>query len=126
LAWALTQLGRLPEAAAHYRVLLTHDPTLIGVRSNLASVLLADGRPSEAIDVLRQATEVSPPDRVIAFFSEALVTRPDDASSRLGLLKAYLTLGRLDLAREQYEVLRQRHPSLSVSVGALLPAITSE
>jgi Flp pilus assembly protein TadD len=126
LAWTLTKLGRLPEAAAHYRTLLIHEPTLVAARSNLAGVLIADGRPSEALDVLRQASDGSSPEEVIDFFSEALVARPGDASLRLGLLQGYLTSGRVDLAREQYAVLRRLHPSLSVSVGALLPIVASK
>jgi tetratricopeptide (TPR) repeat protein len=126
LAWTLTKLGRLPEAAEHYRTLLIHEPTLVAARSSLAAVLIADGRPSEALDVLRQASDGNSPEDVIAFFSGALVARPDDASLRLGLLQAYLTSGRVDLAREQYEVLRRLDPSLSVSVGALLPIVTSK
>jgi hypothetical protein len=125
LAWTLTKLGRLPDAAAHYRALLAHDPTLLSARSNLAGILLAEGRPSEAIDVLGQATIVSPPDQVIAFYSQALAARPDEASLRLGLLKAYLAVGRPELARQQYQALRQRNPSLGVSVVALLPTVAS-
>jgi protein O-mannosyl-transferase len=123
LGWTLAKLGRRSEAAGHYRIALAADPTMMGVRTNLAGVLLADGRPSEAIDVLGRAAEVSPPDQVVAFLNEALAARPDDASLRLGLVQTYLAIGQVDLARAQYQTLRERQPSVALSVATLLPAV---
>jgi hypothetical protein len=123
LAWTLTRLGLFTEAAEHYRVVLAHQPEALPVRSNLAIALQAAGQPGEAAHVLYGALEIGRPEAVAAFFREAASARPGEAVLRLGLVQAYLALGRPDLARPEYEILATLDPGLAeVGAGTLKSA----
>jgi tetratricopeptide (TPR) repeat protein len=96
--WSLGQravlAGSYEEAVSHWRRVLELDPRMPQVSGNLALALMSLGRHQEAVDVLEkgpQAANLSGFDRFV-------------------LGQAYLQLGQLDRARDNYEKAIQLQP----------------
>lgn len=139
LGLAFAGLGRLPEAAAQYEEVLARRPDAAPVRQHLALALAQMGRPDEAVAQLRVAalaaaadagvqmslgftfTQLGRPADAVAQFRRAIELGGDAALARLGLVQAYLALGRTVLAREEYETLRALDPRLADRVRAAFP-----
>ncbi|OLB93597.1 MAG: hypothetical protein AUH30_19810 [Candidatus Rokubacteria bacterium 13_1_40CM_68_15] len=124
LGLALMAAGRSQEAVPHFEQVLAKYPTHNESRNNLAVSLLQLGRYDSAIDHLHEILRQEP-DHVLAHtnlgaafldlhrpadalveLERASVIKPDLPQPRVGLIKTYLALGRVDAARSQLEVLR--------------------
>ena len=107
--------GRLNEAYAALDDYVRVDPLHVGARKLLATIVIAQGRPAEAIDYLRPALEVTPDDpSLLALLGRALMGDrryseaadmleraarfSDDPSIRTDLARLRLAAGRRDEA----------------------------
>ena len=109
LGQAYAQVGRLPEAIAAYQQELAIHPHMAAARMGLGTTLIRIGRPAEAIPHL-----------------EAVIARnPRAGVPHLALAEAYLALGDLGRAREQYEVLRELDAVWAAQLGDRIAAATS-
>ncbi len=81
LAEALSLVGRVAEARAHYQVALELDPSLVASTANLGEAMLrGSDRTSEAIAAWERALETAPDDvLVLNRLAWVLATHPDDA-----------------------------------------------
>lgn len=76
----LLRLGDRPRATAMYEWTLRLDPNRAGAYLNLAHLLVAEGRPFDAADLLRGRTQDAPTDIDAArFLADLLSTHPDAA-----------------------------------------------
>src|SRR5207247_10678332 len=137
LGLAVMAAGRSGEAVSHFELLLAKYPTHNETRNNLAVSLLQLGRYEPAIvqlhEILRQE-----PDHVLAHtnlgsafldlhrpgdaaveLERAAVIKPDLPQPRVGLIKTYLALGRMDAARSQPEILRGIDAVAAVHISPL-------
>lgn len=149
MAYALQQVGRLPEAAAHYRKALALKPDYVDAATNLGNVLTALGNHGEAADcyerVLAQATSaeahynlgsawarIGRLDDAIVQFERALTLKGDLVGAHNNLANALVAQGRPDQALAHFEraialdpKLIQAHANLGtvlLSLGRLEPA----
>src|SRR2546425_916972 len=84
------QLGRYDSAIDHLHEILRQEPDHVLAHTNLGAAFLDLHRPADALVELERAS----------------VIKPDLPQPRVGLIKTYLALGRVDAARSQLEVLR--------------------
>jgi len=78
-----------------YRTALAHAPRLVAARYNLGLVLLATGRPGDAVEILKPGLEIAPRDSALA----------------MTLADAYFTLGRNHEAAEAYARVLEAEPA---------------
>lgn len=90
LAVALLQVGRYEPAMAHLKEVLRQEPDNVLAHTNLGSALLDLRRPADAVVELERAAAI----------------KPDLPQPRIGLIKTYLALGRVDAGWSQLEILR--------------------
>lgn len=132
LAIALTDQGRLAEAAEHYRALLAVDPSNPKAHLGLGQVLARANQPEPALTHLRQAAELQPEnplthynlglllsslgrdDEAIAAYRRALEAEPDFPEAHTNLATALLIRGDLDGAEKHYREALRIRPDLSV------------
>ncbi len=120
-ACVLGRLGRLDEAAEHYRKALEIQPDYVDASNNLGIVLARLGRLDEAMAHYEAVLKVHPRvaeahynfafalacrgrlDEAIAHYRKGLEIRPDDASAHYYLGLALQAQGRTDEAIAQYQ-----------------------
>jgi hypothetical protein len=68
--------------------------------------------------VIDAAWNFHEPAGLARYFEEAARHRPEAPVPRLGLVRAWLTLGDVERARAEFEVLRRLHPELAAVVVA--------
>src|SRR5262245_35227212 len=138
------QAGRLLQAQAAYRQILTIDPSHADAHNNLGNVLSALGRPAEAEASCREALRLRPnypqahnnlgnvlsalgrPAEAEASCREALRLRPNHPEAHLNLGNALKDLGRPAEAEASYrEALRLRpnYPQAHGNLGNVLSAL---
>jgi protein O-mannosyl-transferase len=139
LGLALARLGRLPEALAQYEAVLTERPDALEARQGFAQALHQVGRREEAVEQLRVAglmaaddagvqvslgfvlMRLGNPADAVSRFNRAIELEGHTAPAHLGLSQAYLALGRMARAREEYEALRALDPGLAARLSAAFP-----
>ena len=102
LGAALISVNRAEAALPYLERAVTLRPDHVLARTNLATGLMRMNRVSDAVVQYRQAVAVdgaAPPPRA-------------------GLVRAYLALGRMDLARQEYQIVYRLDPRLARSLGA--------
>lgn len=88
-AKALRRLGRTEAAEAAYHAALARSPRQVGLHLGLGSLLLADGRPGEALEPLRRATVLAPGDAAThATYAAALASHGEASRAEMALRKA--------------------------------------
>ena len=102
LGVALISLNRAEAALPHLERAVALRPDHVLARTNLGAGLMRMDRVSDALEQYRKAVAV-----------DAAAPPP-----RAGLVRAYLALGRRDLARQEYEVVSRLDPRLARSLGA--------
>jgi tetratricopeptide (TPR) repeat protein len=90
LAAALIDQRRLDEATLELHKVLRQDPNHIGANVNMGVTLIEAKRPAEAIPYLQRGLEL----------------KADVWQARIALVRAWLALGRPDLALQQYEAVK--------------------
>jgi tetratricopeptide (TPR) repeat protein len=117
--------GRLADAETALRAELEHHHDDLQSRQHLAIVLDSQQRPEEAIALLRGVLQAQPdfpnaryllgkmllaqgaPSEAEGHLEAAARLAPEDANVAYQLWKAYQTLGRAELARQQFELYRR-------------------
>jgi Flp pilus assembly protein TadD len=87
----------------------------------VATILAADD-PGGQLSIGFTLVQLGRPDDAIPRFHRAIELGADPGPARLGLGRAYLALGRLGPAREEYEALRALNPRLAARLRAALDA----
>jgi len=137
LGQAHEQLGLLPEAIAAYWQELAVRPAAPEARMRLGGALAKAGQPAAALEELEGALSAgwASPDlwinlglaldslgryrEAIDRFGQALQASPRNAVAVLGLARSHLHLGQKELARADYETLKELDPiSRSGSAGS--------
>jgi hypothetical protein len=113
LGIALEALGRRDEAIASYQRGLDVVPGSLAVRLQLATALLAAGRLGEVVSTIDGAWRLYEATALLPYFEAAVRHRPLAAVPRLGLMRAWLAVGRRDRARAEHETLARLHPGLA-------------
>jgi tetratricopeptide (TPR) repeat protein len=106
LAVALMEDGRLDDAMRELRTVLNQDPNHFGGILNTGVALIEARRAVEALPYLERA----------------LALKPNVPQVRAGLLRAWLALGRPDLARAEYSQLRKLDDNAASRLAPLLLA----
>jgi Flp pilus assembly protein TadD len=138
---ALQQVGRLADAEARYRQVVSLAPQAVEANNNLGLVLGRQGRNAEALDFFRRAVELSPGSLVFhnnlgialldlerhaeaeACFRAALTLDPDHVGARHNLGKSLYVQGRLEEAGQVLQdALRRKQddPRILNDMGVLL------
>jgi predicted TPR repeat methyltransferase len=133
-AVALHRAGRLDEAAARYREILTGEPAHAGALHLLGVVEAQRGHHVEASRLIQQAISVDASlaaahsnlgnvwialgslDKALASYDRALALQPDDRQSLMGRGKAYWLLGHLFEALDAYEAALRIDPACAESL----------
>ena len=118
LGLALEALGRRDAAIDAYERGLALSPRALEVRLSLARAFLAAGHLGGAVVVVDAAWRFHEPVGLARFFEEAARDEPEAPVPRLGLVRAWLTLGDVERARAEFEVLRRLYPDLAAVVAA--------
>jgi tetratricopeptide (TPR) repeat protein len=113
LGLALEATGRRADAIQAYRVGLGLAPHGLAVRLSLATALLSAGRLDETVVVVDEALRYHEPAALAQYFEDVARHRPDAPVPRLGLVRAWRTLGERERAQAELEVLRRLHPGLA-------------
>ncbi len=131
LGLALTKVGHLSEATEHFHQFLARYPYDVAARNNLAVALMRQGKLGEAVEHLQQANRLNPahlqvrtnlgvaftelgrPAEAIEHFRRAIELKPEAPYPHFGLARAYLALGKTDLARAEYEVVKRLDPGIA-------------
>jgi tetratricopeptide (TPR) repeat protein len=87
LTWALSSLGRVDEAETAARRAVAIDDTCAAAHANLASVLLQQGRPGEALPAIERSLELDPSETtsqiIRAQVQQALGHEPAQSAARV-------------------------------------------
>ena len=141
LGLALWGMGDVEAAMRHLNIAVTRGPNNPILLNNMSIVLLDQKRPSEAMRYLERAYRIDPnffpslvnlgvaiaetgqPEKALTYLLRAKELRPDEPIVHVNLTRAYRALGKSDLAREEFEVLRKLDGPLARSLESeLLPA----
>jgi tetratricopeptide (TPR) repeat protein len=95
LGLALSEKGRLSEAAEHLRTALALEPSHRNAQNTLGSVLAKMGRPEAAI----------------AAFEKVIKIDPDYAGAYYNLGRVYRSMGRFDAAARNFKKAVELHPA---------------
>ncbi|MFQ5899333.1 MAG: tetratricopeptide repeat protein, partial [Candidatus Methylomirabilia bacterium] len=142
LGLALLELGRLPEAAEQLRLALQRDPDDGRARNNLVVALLRQGRPDEAMAHLGHVIRLEPefgyanlgaaltdlgrPAEALDHVRRAIELNPESAFAHFELARAYVALGKVGAAREEYEIVRRLDPQLANVLSPLVNSSRSD
>ncbi|HEX2501007.1 MAG TPA: BTAD domain-containing putative transcriptional regulator [Methylomirabilota bacterium] len=113
LGLALEATGRRAEAIHAYREGLGLTPHGLAIRLSLATALLGAGRLDETVVVVDEALRYHEPAALAQYFEDVARHKPDAPVPRLGLVRAWRTLGERERARAELDVLRRLHPGLA-------------
>ncbi len=141
---ALHQAGRLEEAMAHYRRVLTRDPEHFEALHLMGIGKIQIGQTDEGAELIARAIAVNPDlptahsnlgmalnalgryDEALAACDRALAIHPDSADAHINRANALSELGRLDEALAGYDraaALRPNDPSVHYNRGRALAAL---
>jgi superkiller protein 3 len=132
---ALANMGRVPEAVERFEKVVARYPEHVSALSNLGGALVRLGRGTEGLVHLERAIRLDPshyaarvnlgialtsldrPAESVEHFRRAIALRPEAPYPHLGLCRAYLALGQLDLAREEWETLGALDRQMAAFLG---------
>jgi protein O-mannosyl-transferase len=136
----LQDMGDTEGAVRHLNIALAESPADPAVLTNAGATLINQKHYAEAISYLERANEINPdhvpslvnlgaayvktgqPEKALTHLLRAEGLRPDEPIAHLNLARAYRALGKDDLAREEYEILRKLDGPLARSLESeLLP-----
>lgn len=136
----LQSMGDFEAAMNHHRIAVARYPNDPSVLTNMAIGLLYQKRYAEAMPYLERANRIDPnfapglvnlgaaligtdrPEAALPYLLHGKELRPDEPIVHLNLTQAYRALGKGDLARQEYEVLRKLDGPLARSLESeLLP-----
>jgi tetratricopeptide (TPR) repeat protein len=117
---ARAAVGRFSEAIDHYARAIAANPAAVNVRVNMATALARQGRAGEALEQLAAAVSTLGAAGAVAYFGQAVRLKPDAPVARAGLLEAYRSAGRLDLALGQHGILSRLDGALAREAEAHL------
>ncbi len=137
---AYLRTNRPVEASQHFLKVLELNPRDLDNRSNLGVALLHQGRTDEAVAQLQKALDQDPNHfganlnmgmtliqarraaEALPYLERALRLKPNVSLVRITLVRAWLALGRRDLAAEHYEALRKLDETVARQVAPFLIA----